>query len=154
MTSPTNDTHSKTVGYILWIFGFTGAHRFYYGKTKTGVLWFFTGGLLGVGWLIDLFLIPRMDRQADKRFSVGSTDYTVGWAMLTFLWMFGAHRFYMGKVGTGILVLVSSGMAALLAPTVVFAIPFLALVWLAALYDFLTLNSQIDERNCRERNQL
>ena len=25
-----NDTHSKTIGYILWIFGFTGAHRFYY----------------------------------------------------------------------------------------------------------------------------
>ena len=26
-----NDTHRKTIGYALWIFGFTGAHRFYYG---------------------------------------------------------------------------------------------------------------------------
>jgi len=26
-----NDTHLKSVGYILWIFGFTGSHRFYYG---------------------------------------------------------------------------------------------------------------------------
>ena len=26
------NTHSKTIGYILWIFGFMGAHRFYYGR--------------------------------------------------------------------------------------------------------------------------
>ena len=29
---PMESTHSKTIGYILWIFGFTGAHRFYFGK--------------------------------------------------------------------------------------------------------------------------
>ncbi len=67
----TGDTHSKTIGYLLWIFGFTGAHRFYYGKPVTGTLWFFTLGLLGIGWLIDLFLIPSMDRQADFRFHAG-----------------------------------------------------------------------------------
>jgi TM2 domain-containing membrane protein YozV len=39
-------------------FGFTGAHRFYYGKPVTGTIWFFTFGLLGIGWLIDVFLIP------------------------------------------------------------------------------------------------
>jgi hypothetical protein len=32
MQSHSCDTHSKTVGYLLWIFGFTGAHRFYLGK--------------------------------------------------------------------------------------------------------------------------
>ena len=89
MNATGHDTHSKTIGYLLWIFGFTGAHRFYYGKTKTGVLWFFTLGLLGVGWLIDLFLIPAMDREADRRFAQGSTDYTVAWALLTFLGPFG-----------------------------------------------------------------
>ena len=26
------DTHSKLMGYLLWLFGFTGSHRFYYGK--------------------------------------------------------------------------------------------------------------------------
>ena len=57
------NTHSVFVGYLLWIFGFTGAHRFYFGKPLTGVLWFFTGGLLGIGWLIDVVLIPSMDRQ-------------------------------------------------------------------------------------------
>ena len=52
------DTHSKLIGYLLWIFGFTGAHRFYYGKPVTGTIWFFTFGLFFVGWIIDFFLIP------------------------------------------------------------------------------------------------
>jgi len=32
------DTHSKLIGYLLWIFGFLGAHRFYYGKPVTGTI--------------------------------------------------------------------------------------------------------------------
>ena len=63
----TRNTHSNVMGYLLWIFGFTGAHRFYYGKPVTGTIWFFTFGLLGIGWLIDLFLIPAMDREATLR---------------------------------------------------------------------------------------
>ena len=63
-TGSQQDTHSKVIGYLLWIFGFTGAHRFYYGKPVTGTIWLFTFGLLGIGWLIDLFLIPVMDREA------------------------------------------------------------------------------------------
>jgi TM2 domain-containing membrane protein YozV len=83
-----NDTHSKTLGYLLWIFGFTGAHRFYYGKPVTGTIWFFTLGLLGIGWIIDLFLIPSMDRQADARFVGGEVNYSVAWLLLTFLGLF------------------------------------------------------------------
>ena len=52
-----SDTHSKTVGYVLWVFGFTGAHRFYYGKPVTGTIWFFTLGLLGVGYLYDYWTL-------------------------------------------------------------------------------------------------
>jgi MFS family permease len=37
----TAPTHSKTIGYLLWIFGFMGAHRFYYGRPLTGTLWSF-----------------------------------------------------------------------------------------------------------------
>jgi len=35
-----NNTHSLVVGYGLWVFGFMGAHRFYYGRPITGVIWF------------------------------------------------------------------------------------------------------------------
>jgi len=59
-------THSVGIGYILWIFGFLGAHRFYYGRQITGIIWMFTLGLLGIGWLIDLFLIPSMVRSMKR----------------------------------------------------------------------------------------
>jgi TM2 domain-containing membrane protein YozV len=126
----TGDTHSKTIGYLLWIFGFTGSHRFYYGKPITGTIWFFTLGLLGIGWLIDLFLIPGMDRQADFRFQTGPVNYSVAWILLTFLGLFGVHRMYMGKWLTGILYLLTAG-----------------LVGLGYLYDYWTLNSQVDALN-------
>ena len=68
----------------------------------TRSIWFFTGGLLLVGWIIDLFLIPSMDREADFRFQAGYLDYTIAWILLTFLGVFGIHRFYMGKWVTGL----------------------------------------------------
>lgn len=134
MTADPNDTHRKTVGYLLWIFGFTGSHRFYYGKPVTGTIWFFTLGLLGIGWLIDLFLIPSMDRRADRRYATGPIDYSIAWLLQTFLGVFGVHRFYLRKWLTGLLWLVTGGL-------------FLV-GWL---YDFWTLNGQVDEINRRER---
>ncbi|MGD8701464.1 MAG: TM2 domain-containing protein [Desulfosarcina sp.] len=121
-----NDTHLKSVGYILWIFGFTGAHRFYFGKPISGTIYFFTLGLLGIGWLIDLFLIPSLDRQASIRFRSGPVDYTVAWVLLTFIGLLGIHRMYMGKWLSGIVYLLTGGI-----------------VGLGYLYDFWTLNDQI-----------
>jgi TM2 domain-containing membrane protein YozV len=123
-------THSPIIGYLLWIFGFTGAHRFYFGKPVTGAIWFFTAGLLGVGWFIDLFLIPGMDRRAAQRYTAGNYDYTVAWILLTFLGIFGLHRFYLGKIFTGLIWLFTFGL--------------FGIGWL---YDFCTLNEQVDERN-------
>jgi len=125
-----NETHSVFMGYLLWIFGFMGAHRFYYGRQVTGVIWFFTLGLLFVGWIIDLFLIPGMSRDADRRYNDGAVDYNLAWILLTFLGIFGVHRFYMGKIITGLIYLFTLG-----------------LFGLGVLYDFLTLNGQISERN-------
>jgi TM2 domain-containing membrane protein YozV len=123
-----HDTHSKTMGYLLWIFGFMGAHRFYFGKPVTGTLWFFTLGLLGIGWIIDLVLIPGMDREAERRFREAPVGYNVSWILLTFLGVFGVHRFYMGKWLSGLLYLFTGGV-------------FL----LGVLYDYWTLNQQIDQ---------
>ena len=125
-----NDTHSKVIGYILWIFGFLGAHRFYYGKPVTGTIWLFTLGLFGIGWLVDFFLIPAMDREADLRFHSGSHDYSVAWILLTFLGLLGVHRMYLGKWLTGIIYLFTLG-----------------LFGLGIIYDFWTLNNQISMKN-------
>jgi TM2 domain-containing membrane protein YozV len=128
-----NDTHLKSVGYILWLVGFTGSHRFYFGRPISGTIYFFTFGLLGIGWIIDLFLIPSLDRQADLRFQTGNIDYTFAWVLLTFLGFFGIHRMYMDKWITGFLYLLTGG---------VFGLGYL--------YDFWTLNDQITMINSSE----
>jgi TM2 domain-containing membrane protein YozV len=134
MSRAGDDTHSVLMGYLLWIFGFMGAHRFYYGKPITGTIWFFTLGLLLVGWIIDLFLIPSMDRSADRRFVDGPKDYNLSWILLTFLGLFGVHRFYLGKWLTGLLWLLTG-----------------ALFLIGYVYDYWTLNRQIDEINTAAR---
>jgi TM2 domain-containing membrane protein YozV len=130
--SQSPDTHSKVIGYLLWIFGFMGSHRFYYGRPVTGTIWFFTLGLLFIGWIIDLFLIPGMDEQASLRYEEGAVSFNLTWILLTFLGIFGIHRFYMGKWLTGLIWLLTGGL-------------FL----LGVLYDYWTLNDQISEVNRR-----
>lgn len=124
------ETHSLLLGYVIWIFGFMGAHRFYYGKNITGTIWFLTLGLIFVGWIVDLFLIPSMKRQADRKYVPGPADYSLAWILLTFLGMFGVHRFYIEKWFTGLLWLVTGGL--------------LGIGWL---YDLWTLNDQVDDYN-------
>ena len=129
------DTHHIAVGYVAWLLGFTGAHRFYFGKQLTGMLWFFTLGLLGIGWLIDIVLIPAMAAEANGRFRRGEVDYTVTWLLFAFLGVFGVHRFYMGKWITGILYLFTGGV-----------------FFLGIIYDLCTLNEQVDEMNATYAN--
>ncbi len=124
------DTHKKSIGYLLWIFGFIGAHRFYYGKPISGTIYFFTLGLLGIGWIIDLFLIPSMDDEADLRYYSGDIDYSLAHILLTFLGLFGVHRMYMGKWISAVLYLFTGGIFGL-----------------GILYDFWTLNDQVSVRN-------
>jgi TM2 domain-containing membrane protein YozV len=124
------NSHNIGIGYLLWIFGFMGAHRFYYGRPVTGTIWFFTLGLFLVGWIIDLLLIPWMDRTADRDYPEGAHSYNVSWILLTFLGVFGIHRFYLGKWLTGLVYLLTLG-----------------LFGLGIIYDYWTLNGQIREVN-------
>lgn len=49
---------SKITALLLCIFlGWLGVHRFYVGKVGTGVVWLLTGGILGIGVLIDIIMI-------------------------------------------------------------------------------------------------
>lgn len=127
------DSHSIVIGYLTWLVGFTGAHRFYYGRPLTGALWFFTGGLLLVGWLVDFILIPSMDRDANLRYVRGQTDYSLTWILFFALGIFGGHRFYMGKWGTGLIYLFTG-----------------ALFGVGWIYDLLTLNDTISGLNYDE----
>jgi TM2 domain-containing membrane protein YozV len=124
------DTHSLLVGYILWIFGFTGAHRFYFGRPISGTIYLFTFGLFFIGWIIDLFLMPSLERQAELRYNDGPLDYTLAWILLTFLGPLGIHRFYQGKVVSGLLYLLTFGFG-----------------YVGVAYDFWTLNDQISQEN-------
>ena len=49
---------SRAVALLLCIlFGPFGAHKFYEGKTTMGLVYLFTFGLFGIGWLVDIVLI-------------------------------------------------------------------------------------------------
>ena len=46
------------VAFLLCVFlGYLGIHRFYQWKFITGIVWLLTGGLFGVGWVIDSILL-------------------------------------------------------------------------------------------------
>jgi TM2 domain-containing membrane protein YozV len=126
MNNNDDTTHSLLIGYLLWILGFLGAHRFYYGKQISGTIYFFTLGLLFIGWIVDLFLIPAMNREAAVRYREGQIDFNLAWLLLAFLGLFGIHRMYMGKWITGLIYLCTGG-----------------LLGIGYIYDFWTLNDQI-----------
>lgn len=49
---------SKWVSFFLCLFlGVFGAHKFYEGRILLGILYIFTGGLFGIGIIIDLVIL-------------------------------------------------------------------------------------------------
>ena len=124
------DSHSLLMGYALWLFGFLGAHRFYYGKRVSGTLYLFTFGLLGIGWLFDLFWMPALHRSAEHRYFDGPFSYDLAWILQTFFGVLGIHRMYLGKWATGLLWFFTGG-----------------LIGIGYIYDYLTLNEQVSIAN-------
>jgi TM2 domain-containing membrane protein YozV len=129
---PATTHHSAAVGYLLWLFGFFGAHRFYFGRPISGLIYFLTFGILFVGWIIDLFLIPGMARDARFENVPGKYDHNLAWIFHSFflIGILGIHRFYLGKWITGIIWLLTGG-----------------LFFLGFIYDWFTLNDQVNRAN-------
>ena len=49
---------SKTAGILITFFlGGLGVHRFMSGKIGTGILWLISGGIFGIGWLVDFIMV-------------------------------------------------------------------------------------------------
>lgn len=90
----------------------------------------FTLGLLGIAFLIDLFLIPGMGRKTAFPYHIGKYDYAVAWILKTFLGILGIHRIYMSKLWTGLLWRCTTG-----------------LFGIGCICDFWTQDGQVNERN-------
>jgi len=112
----------KRIRPLLLLAGFLGVfglHRFYAGKIGTGILMLFTIGGFGIWLLIDLILIfcgaftdaeGRPINLWSNEPPSGSVKRVCPLLLLHhFLGMFGAHRFYAGKIVTGILMLCTIG---------------------------------------------
>lgn len=64
--------------YILWLFcGFFGVHRFCLGLACSGVLYIFTFAWCGIGWLVDMCLIPSLVSTYNRQFDVSPSTTVV-----------------------------------------------------------------------------
>jgi hypothetical protein len=58
-----DEKSSRSTAFLLWLtclVGLCGLHRFYLGRTGTGLLYLFTFGLFGVGQLVDLIRLRQL----------------------------------------------------------------------------------------------
>jgi TM2 domain-containing membrane protein YozV len=70
--SPSRPFRDVGIAYLLWFFlGILGGHRYYLRRFGTAILYTLTMGLFGIGWFVDLFLIPYVTREVNKDIAVG-----------------------------------------------------------------------------------
>ncbi|MBQ5764633.1 MAG: TM2 domain-containing protein [Clostridia bacterium] len=49
---------NKWISFFLCLFlGALGIHKFYEGRVLLGIVYIFTGGLFGIGYIFDLFIL-------------------------------------------------------------------------------------------------
>ncbi|XP_067653651.1 uncharacterized protein [Haliotis asinina] len=106
---------SLVEAYILaLVLGWLGAHHFYLRRTGFGLVYFFTFGLLGVGYVVDLFRLPCLVKEANRRGDDPRDVQEKNLCDAYILWfpmgLFGFHLFYLGKPGQGVLYLFTFGL--------------------------------------------
>ena len=115
-------TKSRLALSLLTFFlGVFGVHRFYTGKIGTGLAFLFTGGFLGIGYIYDLVVI-LCGRYVDSEGKIvrnwinhdttkaSKKSRLVATLLAFFLGVLGIHRFYTGKIKTGVLYLLTGGI--------------------------------------------
>lgn len=103
--------------YLLCLpFGFLGIHHFYLRRPWFGLLYFLTGGLLGVGWLADIVRLPWLVREANEKMrrppdadppQVNLIDAYLLWFPLGII---GLHHYYLRRPVWGIVYTLSGGI--------------------------------------------
>jgi TM2 domain-containing membrane protein YozV len=106
------------VAILAFYFGIFGVHRFYTRRPILGILQLITLGGFGFWALLDLILILCGMCKDDQGLPIRSWEVgesqsgkrvLPAFLLCTFLGVFGIHRFYAGKIGTGLLQLVTMG---------------------------------------------
>lgn len=55
---PNGKAKNKWVALLIWwFFGYIGGHKFYEGRIGMGILYFITGGIFGIGYIIDFWAL-------------------------------------------------------------------------------------------------
>nr|XP_022309921.1 uncharacterized protein LOC111115461 [Crassostrea virginica] len=108
-------THQRSVcvAYVLAVcLGMFGVHHFYLGRKWYGVMYLCTFGLFGVGYVVDLFRLASLVRDANIRRIDEEEDRTL--MDLYILWfpcgILGFHHFYLRNPLLGLLYLLTGGI--------------------------------------------
>ncbi|ESO98302.1 hypothetical protein LOTGIDRAFT_159102 [Lottia gigantea] len=116
ISNPSLENHKHLRdAYILWFpCGIFGFHLFYLRRPFLGVLYFFTFGMFGFGWIMDGFRMPSMVREENEK-PFGETERTkhtpVAYCFaLSPVGLFGAHYYYLNQPWWGILYTFTTGL--------------------------------------------
>ncbi len=70
--SPRSHLSTLLLSLVFFFTGIAGLQRFYAGKIWTGILWLCTGGLIGIGQIVDIiFIICGRFRDKEGRVIIG-----------------------------------------------------------------------------------
>lgn len=118
--------------YLLCIpLGFLGLHHFYLKRYGFGVLYFFTGGLLGIGWIVDMFRLPRLVRQTNRMLNNPADDdfRRLSLCDAYLLWfplgLLGFHQYYLRRPLWGVAYTLTGGLFGIGWIVDAFRLPFL-----------------------------
>lgn len=91
--------------YVLWFpGGLLGFHHFYLGNTWIGILYLCTLGIIGIGWIVDAFLMPKHVELANSNSNILENEWTVTCILaISPTGLFGAHHYYLNRCNFGVL---------------------------------------------------